>query len=416
MLDQNLTFSIKKLQKNRILLLIGGSALILVFVFLLIHLDSKLTSNSSPDDIGFKARTIISNTHSVASQDLDLSLKEIVFTDNFISHSNVPGSFTKALGLKNRTPGDIIKTENGRFWFISTYNSCKNVGYCSQYTYLLDTKERMISEIDIDGVTSSLEILRDSFVILIDYLGNTRRLSLFDMENYVILDEIVEEERQDGILLGEESYEKLITNISLGPDNFYTYTMGDSLYSRNIQNHTSTRLGRFYDTNLLEISHKMNVPATFSTDGNTLYTLLHVNTFPPEERLIKITDRKFIDDPLNLIAWNLKDNTKRIITSQEFNYPFYFRLLPNNTILIGGGRNGFGKLTNQNYIVNIENGDVKLFFNKITNNINIDEEKQTITIISSNNEKDGWAMDQYGSLVVFDFSGKLLSETKGNYN
>jgi hypothetical protein len=117
-------------------------------------------------------------------------------------------------------------------------------------------------------------------------------------------------------------------------------------------------------------------------------------------------------DPLKLIAWNFKDNTSKVITTQTFNFPFIFKLLGQKSILIGGGRSNFGQLTPQTYLVNIESGELKLIYDGPTNKVNIDETKQTLTILGSKSATTYWTPYRNGSdfEIVFDYNGNIISK------
>jgi hypothetical protein len=333
-----------------------------------------------------------------------------ILSNNLVSNTRsisgvsiIEDELLNKIGFKDKNlAGDIIKTKDGKFWFFSAdKKGCGDSMSCGGYGYMINIENKTVSNFNVHSVDNNVIPVFGSLVITHTKTADDHyKMIIFDPSINKVIDEMeypIDDER-NGIL---PFYNFLfVSNIN------YVYTYKDILYSRNIENHISTPIGNFYDPAAVGIDN-MDVPMFTSLDGGAIYTLLYLNkdekrpysTYPPRDG---ISPKK--DDFLKLIRWEFKDNTSKNITDKNFNYPFMFKFISKDKVLIAGGRSRFGLITYPTYIVNIDTGETKTLFNGVTKEINIDESK--INILSSkdiNNTSDT-------SLISFDYNGNFLSK------
>lgn len=264
---------------------------------------------------------------------------------------------SKLIGFNDRDIYDeIIKTKDSKFlFFTADIKNCSHSMSCSGHSYVINVDKKTISDFKIADVHFHVTPVFGSLVV-IEQSGD-KKLLVYDSSKNIIIDTMeVHNGEYDSIYDSIDPF----SNFLFGSDKYYTYTYKNILYSRDIAKHVSTSIGNFYDPEVNGI-RDMKSPSSFSDNGEIFYTLIYVNkddTRPYSNRPY-ITPKK--DDPLQFIAWNFINNTSKVITTQTFNFPFSFKFLTKNSVLIGAGQSRYGLENDQTYLVDIETGESKIY-------------------------------------------------------
>jgi hypothetical protein len=326
------------------------------------------------------------------SENQDELFKLIGFYDKDISASIING----------KVANGIIKTKDNKFLFFSADK--KGCFVCAGHSYVINVDKKTISDFKINNVLFNVTPVFGSLVVTqLDH----EKMLVYDSAKDKIIDEIE-------YPVGETGSVMPFYNFLFGSDRYYTYTYKNILYSRDIARHVSTPIGNFYDPEIIGVDN-MKSPSGFSDNGEIFYTLIYINkddTRPYSQMAAEDPVTPKNDDPLQFIAWNFKDNTSKVVTTQTFNFPFSFKFLTKNSVLIGGGGGRYGLETYQTYLVNTETGESKIIYNGPTNSIKVDEIKQEITILGSKNANSYRSPFREDSdyEIVLDYNGNIISK------
>lgn len=335
---------IRKLKvKNKVVLLVGCLGVLFGSYGKIWNLDS-LNLNPNIKNILNNTQTI-RKSHPVTLQDLPAN----------IDKNNI-GPY---LGLINRKViSELIKTKDGNYVFLDIHvgDTCTN--FCPRESYVLDVKNKILSEINIDDVSLAASPAWGS-VIMVNVSGSNMTV-FYD----VAIDRTIDKIDSSNIL----NYYFLENNTYL-----FQSLNGDITY-RNIETQTNTFLARGYSLWHITSGNFKDFPYKLFPSENALYAFLYVNKTPqndPDKYPLK-------DDPVQLVRFDTRTGEQKIVTSQLFNFPFYFNFFEKDTILVGGGRDNGGTMTYPTYLVNRNTGESKMIYYGYTYSISVDEIVGTI--------------------------------------
>jgi hypothetical protein len=320
-LDNNVQFPPKN--KNFI-----KSILIWIFILFVLIFGLKILFNGY-----FQTSNILSSllVHPIDSKKIISNTRHISdVPDNADKLLNTIGLKNKHISGSNQDNKGIIKTDNNRFWFFRVGpNDC--VEFCNFQNYMIDTQNKTVSDLNVNDALFEVNPIGDSIITIQDqavpYDGKGKEIYkylIYDASKNEVIDEI--------------NPSNNIDYIRFGSNNYLAYSQNNVLHVRDIQKHTSIKVGRLY--NYLYNSSKEqdnpfdhDKPFIFSNNKDFIYALMYVN----DEPLNPINYNPTKDDPLKLIKFNLKDNSSSYVTDKLFNFPFYFNTLNSDKIFIGGG-------------------------------------------------------------------------------
>ncbi len=303
-------------KKRKFLIKIVVTIFIIVIVFLIIKGDS------------FRVGNIYFNTSEISNTEY----KEYnwLLAYNTRSTLGVSGKdrLSRILDLNHFTVSSTAKTKDERFEFLVTRQSDCDM-FCSGDSYIVDKHKNTISDF-LPGHTVDRVMPIGGSIVLIP---NDDDIIVYDASKNEIIDVLEKHEGSD--------------NYQLVSENYYIYVEKGLLYSRDIKKHISTEIGRSYLP--LKYYTKDKWPNDTLNDNfflidsqnEKLFTLIHSNKESPNkirlygfESTSSYGEPILKDDPLNLISYDLKTNTTKVITSQTFNFPFYFRKLDDSVLFV----------------------------------------------------------------------------------
>lgn len=364
--------------------------------------------------LGFGLRALF-NRYSESSDMLSSFLVHPVDPNQIISNtrsisgiSENPDELLNIIGLKNKhISGDnqpdkgITKTEDNRFWFfVVGNNGCSAL--CSFSSYMIDTQKNTVSDLDVNDVMYNIIPIGDSVVTIRDNVS---------YENAISVDKIMIYDASKNQVIDEINPSNSTGNYKLLSENLYIYSNNGVLYSRNIQKHSSIKIGRFYAYSSGNTLSDSPLNIVFSDSGEIFYTLIHDS----ETLINSVNEIPTKDDPVRLVEWNIKSENKRYVNEQRFNFPLGFEFIDKDTVLIRGGMDNNGVKAFSTYLVNILTGKTKEIFKGDTLTVDLDKDKKQINVYEPgvNDFISGTYGGPHdaGSVNVFDYNGNSISKT-----
>lgn len=124
----------------------------------------------------------------------------------------------------------LVRTKDNKFLFFSANKKdCSKHWSCSDHSYIVNMDKKTISNFKIDSINTFMTPVYKSLVAIND----DGEILIYDAAQDKVIDRLPHSEEWSESILH-------FTNFSFSSGNYYTYTDGNVLYSRDINKHIST--------------------------------------------------------------------------------------------------------------------------------------------------------------------------------